>query len=82
MLGLTKKDILLHGGMLNQRYHSLGLAWLGKEYLDSKEGIDEWQSSGQYYGFSFRAMHDYFHDKLEKASIGVEGHVPSLSVPL
>ncbi|KAL0563235.1 hypothetical protein V5O48_018840 [Marasmius crinis-equi] len=82
MLGLTQHETKLIGYRLNDDFHSLGLARIGQEYLESEEGKEYWERVGGYYGLSFVEILDLYAYELEKACEKAEENVPPKPIPI
>ncbi|KAL0577242.1 hypothetical protein V5O48_004730 [Marasmius crinis-equi] len=82
MLGLTEHETKLLGYRLDDDFHSLGLAHVGRDYVESEEGRRYWKKVGQYYGLCFSKILDFYANNLEDALKNVDEEVPVKTMPL
>ncbi|KAL0577241.1 hypothetical protein V5O48_004729 [Marasmius crinis-equi] len=82
MLGLTEHETKIIGYRLDDDFHSLGLARIGRNYLDSEEGREYWEEVGKDYGLCFGEILDLYANELERKVKSVGDQVPAKTMSL
>ncbi|KAL0059599.1 hypothetical protein AAF712_013650 [Marasmius tenuissimus] len=75
LCGITPEEIRCLSLDLSRQFPSLQLEGLADEFLETV-GKEMWTGLAEYYGYSFREVFDWFHDRLKEGAVQIREDQP------